>query len=55
MLLVLPADTPERAGAKDLLTLARKKYATLQHVWADAGFKGEEFVGWCKKALDLSV
>ena len=55
VLLVLPADTPERQGAKNLLTLAREKYATLKHIWADAGYNGEEFIGWCKEMLELSM
>ncbi|MBC7449383.1 MAG: transposase, partial [Hymenobacteraceae bacterium] len=43
---VLPADTGERAGAQQLLTTAREKYPTLQVVWADGGYAGEKFSKW---------
>ena len=52
-MVVLPADTGERAGAQQLLTTAREKYPTLQVVWADGGYAGEEFSNWCAKTLSL--
>ena len=52
-MVVLPADTGERAGAQQLLTTAREKYPTLQVVWADGGYAGKEFSEWCAKTLSL--
>ena len=54
-MLVLPADTGERAGAEQLLRLAREKYPTLQVVWADGGYAGEKFIAWCASTLSLVV
>ena len=53
--LVLPANTGERAGAQKLLVLARKKYPMLQVVWADGGYDGIEFLEWCATVLSLTI
>ena len=53
VVLVLPADTGEREGARQLLQLARKKYPTLQIVWADGGYSGVDFAKWCIETLSL--
>jgi len=44
-LFIAPADTPERAGAKSLLSglLGR---AELTKIWADGGFSGQQLAGW---------
>ena len=52
-IMILPADTGEREGARQVLQAAREKYPTLQLVWADGGYSGVEFVAWCAQALSL--
>ena len=40
---VQPASTPERAGAKSLLTPVLPHFAWLRKLWVDGGYTGEEF------------
>jgi putative transposase len=42
---IVPAHTPERAGAKALLEPVLRRHS-LRLIWADAGFNGPEFAAW---------
>ncbi|MGC1479794.1 MAG: IS5 family transposase [Chthoniobacterales bacterium] len=42
---IAPADTPERAGAMELLRPVLKEHR-LKKIWADGGFTGEPFANW---------
>jgi len=42
---IVPAHTPERAGAKVLLDPVLRRHS-LRLIWADAGFNGPEFTAW---------
>jgi len=45
---ILPANTPERCGAKKLLSSMLRKFK-LKKIWADGGFSGPEFANWVEK------
>ena len=46
---LLPADTPEREGAKVLLEPILQEHPWLRKIWADGGFSGPEFAQWVKE------
>ncbi len=46
---VMPADTPERAGAMELLEPLLGVYVRLRKLWVDGGFSGEPFADWVKE------
>ncbi len=57
---VVAANTPEREGAKELLTqldTERQRVPHLVRIWVDGGFSGEAFVHWvidtCRWILDV--
>lgn len=50
---VLPADTPERAGAQQVLPQACTQSPNAQVVWADGGYDGAKFTAWCQQTLGL--
>ena len=47
-LFLTSADTPERAGAKNLLAPVLKEHR-LRKIWADGGFTGKEFAHWVRE------
>lgn len=46
--ILCPASTPERLGARQLLEPVLHRHSWLRKIWADAGFDGPEFAGWVK-------
>jgi putative transposase len=52
---LLPANTPEREGAKVLLEPVLKQHAWLRKIWADGGFSGPEFAHWVKERRPKAV
>lgn len=52
---LLPANTPEREGAKVLLEPVLKQHSWLRKIWADGGFSGPEFALWVKKRRRKAV
>jgi hypothetical protein len=38
---IQPADTQDRDGALEPILVARAKYETLRHLWADGGYAGQ--------------
>ena len=53
---VTPADTTERAGAKAVLGRAIIWFTWLRLLWADGGYSGANFADWVKsKRRDLKV
>ena len=52
-LAVLPASTPERAGAQLVLPLACEQRPKAEVVWADGGYDGVNFTTWCQQTLGL--
>ena len=51
---ILPADTPERCGAKTLLASVLEKFK-LKKIWADGGFSGPDFANWVKGKYSKGV
>ncbi len=45
--IITPADTPERSGAKELLAPVLQ-IQRLNKIWADGGFSGPEFAQWVR-------
>lgn len=55
---LLPANSPEREGAKVLLEPVLRRHRWLRKIWADGGFSGPEFAQWVKARrpkLDVEV
>lgn len=53
--LVLPADIQDREGARLLLKEVKRVYIWLRKLWADAGYKGKDFIRQIKKATNLMI
>ena len=45
---ITPADMPERAGARTLLSRILKTFTWLRKMWVDGGYTGQEFAQWVK-------
>lgn len=46
---VLPANTPERAGAQTLLEPLLPRFRSLRKMWVDGGYSGPDFSGWLRQ------
>ena len=46
---VLPANTPERTGARTLLRPLLPAFRGLRTLWVDGAFNGPEFAGWVRR------
>jgi putative transposase len=57
MVVVTAANTSDQAGAKQVLERAKPQQPRLQHLWADAGYKGAAFATWvtshCRWSLEI--
>lgn len=51
---VQPADEPDGSGGIEVLELARKQIEKVQHLWADAAYRGQ-FVDWVQRELGFTV
>jgi putative transposase len=52
---VHPADLADREGARVLLDRVDESFPSLQHLWADAGYRGVDLRGWITEGLGLSL
>jgi putative transposase len=46
LILVTTANVSDQAGAKLVLAEAKPRLPRLKKIWADAGYKGAEFIAW---------
>jgi putative transposase len=53
--MVCEANVTERDGAAWLLLAIVGLFTRLQLVWADAGYRGVEFVAWVKRCMGLRL
>ena len=51
---VHPADLADREGARALLERVGESFPNLQHLWADAGYRGADLRRWITGRLGLS-
>lgn len=51
---VQPANEPDGRGGIEVLELAREQTGKVQHLWADAAYRGE-FVKWAERELGWTV
>ncbi|MFC4910198.1 transposase [Actinomadura gamaensis] len=52
---VSPGDVSDRDGAKVLLARSCDRFPRLGHLWADQGYRGQEFIGWVRDHLDITI
>jgi putative transposase len=52
---VHPADLADREGARALLERIGEPFPNLQHLWADAGYRGADLRRWITEQLGLSL
>ncbi|MEX5713917.1 IS5 family transposase [Parafrankia sp. FMc6] len=52
---VSPASVDDRQAAMVLLSQARDAFTRLRHVWADQGYRGQQFCDWAEDAVDIGV
>ncbi|MGW0804049.1 IS5 family transposase [Nonomuraea sp. NPDC002799] len=52
---VSPASVNDRDGAVVLLSRARELLRRLKHVWADQGYRGQDFIGWILDQFGVTV
>lgn len=52
---VSPANLDDREGARVLLSRVRDLFARLRHIWADQGYRGQEFFNWARTTVKMTV
>jgi putative transposase len=52
---VHPADLADREGARMVLGGVDESFPSLRHLWADAGYRGEDLRRWITEGLGLSL
>jgi putative transposase len=52
---VHPADLADREGARALLERVGESFPNLEHLWADAGYRGAELRNWITEQLGLTL
>ena len=52
---VHPADLADREGARVLLERVGESFPDLEHLWADAGYRGADLRRWITERLGLSL
>jgi putative transposase len=52
---VHPADLADREGAKVVLERIGESFPNLEHLWADAGYRGADLRRWITEGLGLSL
>lgn len=52
---MLPANIPDREGAKRLLTRANLKFPLLSLLWADQAYRGPQFTDWVRQELGWTL
>lgn len=52
---VSPAAVSDRDGAMVLLSRARDDFPRLRLVWPDQGYRGQDFPGWARDAIGMTV
>lgn len=52
---VSPASVSDRDGAMVLLSRAGDAFSRLDLVWADQGYRGQQFIGWAREELGVKV
>jgi transposase len=52
---VSPANVSDRDGAAVLLARCAHKFPRLQHLWADQGYRGREFLAWVREETGITV
>jgi transposase len=52
---VHPADLADREGARMVLGGVDESFPSLRHLWADAGYRGEDLRRWIAEGLGLSL
>lgn len=50
-----PASVNDRDGAVVLLSRARGILRRLKHVWADQGYRGQDFIGWILEQFGVTL
>lgn len=52
---VSPANVSDRDGAAVLLARCAGKFPRLQHLWADQGYRGREFLAWAREETGITI
>jgi transposase len=52
---VSPASVNDRDGAVVLLSRAGEMLRRLKHVWADQGYRGQDFIGWILEQFGVTL
>ncbi|MFF1482303.1 IS5 family transposase [Streptomyces sp. NPDC058301] len=52
---VSPADVSDRDGAMVLLARCAGKFPRLRHLWADQGYRGQEFLTWVREEAGITI
>jgi putative transposase len=52
---VSPANVSDRDGASVLLARCVGKFPRLQHIWADQGYRGRDFLAWVQDETGITI